>query len=40
MKYKKSKYIQLIELYNSGKTNIEELRKELITTKKTVYTYI
>lgn len=40
MKYKKSKYVQLIELYNSGKTNIEELRKELNTTKKTVYTYI
>lgn len=40
MKNKKTKYIQLIELYNSGKTNVEELRKELNSTQKTVYTYI
>lgn len=40
MKYKKTKYIRLIELYNSGITNIEELRKELNSTKKTIYTYI
>ena len=28
MKNKKSKYVQLIELYNSGKTNVDELNKE------------
>ena len=40
MKNKKSKYVQLIELYNSGKTNVDELKIELNTTKKTIYTYI
>ena len=40
MKNKKSKYVQLIELYNSGKTNVDELKIELNSTKKTIYTYI
>ena len=29
MKNKKSKYVQLIELYNSGKTNVDELKIEV-----------
>ena len=40
MRNKKSKYVQLIELYNSGKTNVDELKIELNSTKKTIYTYI
>lgn len=40
MKNRKSKYVQLIELYNSGKTNVDELKIELNSTKKTIYTYI
>jgi transposase len=40
VKNKKSKYVQLIELYNSGKTNVDELKIELNSTKKTIYTYI
>ena len=34
MKNKKSTYVQLIELYNSGKTNVDELKIELIQLKK------
>ena len=41
MKNKKSKYVQLIELYNSGKTNVDELKIELNSTKKNdLYIYI
>lgn len=40
MKNKKSKYVQFIELYNSGITDLDELEKKLESPKSSIYSYI